>query len=307
MACSAHRHPARCRSAARPRSGSSPAPLAQAQPADGSVLPFPPAPMAGVAAPRLQDSTMIWPPAQQHLPADAPNILIVLLDDVGFGVSETFGGEVHTPTLDRLAAEGIAYTQFHTTSICSPTRAALLTGPQPHPRRLRHHRRARGRLGRLHRRHPEERRHHRRGAEELRLPHRRLRQVAQHARHRDHRDRPEGPLAERLRLRAFLRLPRRRDLAVRAAADRELRRGRAAARRPDLPPDLGHGRQGARLARRLARLRPGQALLHVLGARRRARAAPRLPGMGRQVRRQVRHRLGRLPRARPRSASSRWA
>jgi arylsulfatase A-like enzyme len=106
------------------------APLAHAQPApaDGSVLPFPPAPMAGVASPRLQDSTMVWPPAQQHLPADAPNILIVLLDDVGFGVSETFGGEVHTPTLDRLAAEGIAYAQFHTTSICSPTRASLLTG-----------------------------------------------------------------------------------------------------------------------------------------------------------------------------------
>lgn len=95
---------------------------------DGTVLPFPPAPMAGVAAPRLQDSTMIWPPAQSRLPADAPNVLIVLLDDVGFGVSEAFGGEVHTPTLDRLMREGIAYTQFHTTSICSPTRASLLTG-----------------------------------------------------------------------------------------------------------------------------------------------------------------------------------
>jgi arylsulfatase A-like enzyme len=102
--------------------------LAQDAPSDGSVLPFPPAPMAGVAAPRLQDSTMIWPPAQQHLPADAPNVLIVLLDDVGFGVSEAFGGEVHTPTLDRLMQNGIAYNQFHTTSICSPTRASLLTG-----------------------------------------------------------------------------------------------------------------------------------------------------------------------------------
>ena len=102
--------------------------LAQDAPTAGSVLPFPPAPMAGVAAPRLQDSTMIWPPAPQHLPDDAPNVLIVLLDDVGFGVSEAFGGEVHTPTLDRLMQEGIAYNQFHTTSICSPTRASLLTG-----------------------------------------------------------------------------------------------------------------------------------------------------------------------------------
>ena len=52
----------------------------------------------------------------------------MLLDDVGFGISETFGGEVSTPTLDRLAAEGVMFNQFHTTSICSPTRASLLTG-----------------------------------------------------------------------------------------------------------------------------------------------------------------------------------
>jgi arylsulfatase len=57
----------------------------------GSVLPFPPTPMDSVAKPRLQDSTMKWPQQPQRLPADAPNILIVLLDDTGFGVSETFG------------------------------------------------------------------------------------------------------------------------------------------------------------------------------------------------------------------------
>lgn len=102
--------------------------FAQTAPDDGSVLPFPPAPMAGKAAARLQDSTMQWPAEPQRLPADAPNILIVLLDDVGFGISETFGGEVRTPTLARLAAEGLAYNRFHTTSICSPTRASLLTG-----------------------------------------------------------------------------------------------------------------------------------------------------------------------------------
>ncbi len=102
--------------------------LAQSIPDDGSVLPFPPKPMAGVAAQRLQDSTMVWPDEAKRLPDDAPNILIVLLDDVGFGVSQTFGGEVRTPTLDQLAKEGIAFNQFHTTSICSPTRASLLTG-----------------------------------------------------------------------------------------------------------------------------------------------------------------------------------
>jgi arylsulfatase A-like enzyme len=102
--------------------------FAQSVPNDGSVLPFHPAPMAGKTAERLQDSTMVWPNEPQRLPKDAPNILIVLMDDVGFGVSEAFGGEVHTPTLTRLAAEGVSYNTFNTTSICSPTRASLLTG-----------------------------------------------------------------------------------------------------------------------------------------------------------------------------------
>ncbi len=101
---------------------------AQSIPADGSILPFPPTKMAGIARPRLQDSTMKWPQPPERLPKDAPNVLVVLLDDVGFGVADTFGGEVHTPTLSKLARQGIKYNAFHTTSICSPTRAALLTG-----------------------------------------------------------------------------------------------------------------------------------------------------------------------------------
>jgi len=71
---------------------------------------------------------MQWPETPQRLPDDAPNIVIIMLDDVGFGVSEVFGGEVETPALSKLADEGIEYNSFHTTSICSPTRAALLTG-----------------------------------------------------------------------------------------------------------------------------------------------------------------------------------
>ena len=58
----------------------------------------------------------------------APNILIVLIDDVGFAQTDTFGGEIHTPTLSRLWDEGICYNSFHTTAICSPSRAALITG-----------------------------------------------------------------------------------------------------------------------------------------------------------------------------------
>ena len=65
-------------------------------------------------------------------PAGAPNVVIVLLDDMGFGASETFGGPVHMPTLSKLADSGIKYNRFHTTSLCSPTRVALLTGYNHH-------------------------------------------------------------------------------------------------------------------------------------------------------------------------------
>ena len=92
------------------------------------MLPFPPVPSASKAEPRLQDSVHKRRAQPQHLKPGAPNVLIILLDDVGFGQASTFGGEVNTPTLSKLAAQGISYNTFHTTSICSPTRAALLTG-----------------------------------------------------------------------------------------------------------------------------------------------------------------------------------
>jgi arylsulfatase A-like enzyme len=95
---------------------------------DGSILPFPPQPSASVAGPTLQESKLAPFDAARFLPKDAPNILIVLLDDVGFGLPDTFGGPIHTPTLSRLTKEGIWNNCFHTTSICSPTRASLLTG-----------------------------------------------------------------------------------------------------------------------------------------------------------------------------------
>ncbi|MEO2144950.1 MAG: sulfatase-like hydrolase/transferase, partial [bacterium] len=98
------------------------------QAADGSVLPFPQVPSASIAKPRLQDSTHKRRVIPDRLPEDAPNIVIILMDDCGFGTAETFGGFAHTPTLDRISEEGISYNRFHTTSICSPTRASLLTG-----------------------------------------------------------------------------------------------------------------------------------------------------------------------------------
>jgi arylsulfatase len=78
-----------------------------------------------------QNSAPDYPPPPAA-PPDAPNILVVLLDDVGYGWCSTFGGLVETPTLDYLASEGLRYTCFHTTALCSPTRAALLTGRNHH-------------------------------------------------------------------------------------------------------------------------------------------------------------------------------
>jgi arylsulfatase len=100
--------------------------------ADGSVLPFPTPPMGGKVGPTMQESVHKWREEPRRLPEDAPNILLVMLDDAGFGQASTFGGEIETPTLSRLAAEGISYNAFHTTAMCSPTRAALLTGRNHH-------------------------------------------------------------------------------------------------------------------------------------------------------------------------------
>ena len=76
----------------------------------------------------MQDSTYSPLPPEKHLKEGAPNILIVLIDDIGPAQSSTFGGLINTPALDGIAAMGIMFNRFHTTAMSSPTRAALLTG-----------------------------------------------------------------------------------------------------------------------------------------------------------------------------------
>jgi len=95
------------------------------------VLPVPPPPFKGEIGLSVKDSRPDFP-QPLHAPRGAPNVLVVLLDDVGFGATSTFGGPAATPTLDRLAQAGLRYNQFHTTALCSPTRAALLTGRNHH-------------------------------------------------------------------------------------------------------------------------------------------------------------------------------
>jgi len=98
----------------------------------GEVLPFPTTPSGSIAERTMKESTYSPNSPTSRLPEDAPNIIIVLIDDVGPGHSSTFGGEISTPTMDRIAGEGITFNRFHTTAMCSPTRASLLTGRNHH-------------------------------------------------------------------------------------------------------------------------------------------------------------------------------
>ncbi len=95
------------------------------------VLPRPEQPFKGKIGRTPKDSTPDFPKAVEG-PKGAPNILVILTDDVGFGASSTFGGPIPTPTMDRLARSGLRHNQFHTTALCSPTRAALLSGRNHH-------------------------------------------------------------------------------------------------------------------------------------------------------------------------------
>ncbi len=96
-----------------------------------NILPLPDQPFHGKIGLRPSDSVKDFPKGVSA-PKGAPNVLIILTDDVGFGASSTFGGPIPTPTFDRIADSGLRYNQFHTTALCSPTRAALLTGRNHH-------------------------------------------------------------------------------------------------------------------------------------------------------------------------------
>ena len=98
---------------------------------DGKQLPAPPAKFGGKIERTTEGSKPYWPPRVVP-PKGAPNVLLIITDDAGFGVPGTFGGVIPTPALDRIANNGLRYTQFHSTALCSPTRAALITGRNHH-------------------------------------------------------------------------------------------------------------------------------------------------------------------------------
>jgi len=98
---------------------------------EGSQLPPPPQPFGGKIERNAAQSTPYWP-MRVVPPKGAPNVLLIMTDDTGFGVTSTFGGVIPTPTLDRIAANGLRYTNFNSTALCSPTRAAIITGRNHH-------------------------------------------------------------------------------------------------------------------------------------------------------------------------------
>src|SRR5262245_9480673 len=96
-------------------------------------LPILDAQTVGVTTYDAKDPDTTYPPIVPiRPPTGAPNVLLILIDDAGFGSSSAFGGPCHTPTFERLASDGLKYTRFHTTALCSPTRAALLSGRNHH-------------------------------------------------------------------------------------------------------------------------------------------------------------------------------
>ncbi len=98
-----------------------------------TILPIPDKQHVGLTTYDAKDPATKFPPIERlRPPQGAPNVLVVLLDDVGFAASSAFGGPIHTPTAERLAANGLKFNRFHTTALCSPTRQAMLTGRNHH-------------------------------------------------------------------------------------------------------------------------------------------------------------------------------
>ena len=167
----------------------------------------------GVIGRTAEESSPAWP-APMRAPKGAPNVLFVVLDDTGFGQLGCYGSPIETPNFDALAADGLRYNNMHTTALCSPSRSCIITGRNHHSNAHGVHHRARHRLPRLQRHHAVRERHALRDAARAGLQHLHGRQVAPDAEQPGDRGRTLRPLAARPRLRALLRLPRRRHEPV---------------------------------------------------------------------------------------------
>ena len=261
-----------------------------------------PKPFRGVVNVDIRDSVPDWEPfLQPKAPEDAPNVLMIVWDDVGLRRD----GRLRRPDRD---AHDAAHRGCRPPLFQLPHHGSLLAhaiepahGAQRHEQQHGLHHGGLGRLPGVLGTDPLRERHHRRGAERAGLEHVRDRQVAPHARGRGGHVGVEGPLAARPRVRAVLRLPRRRDEPVVSGPRLRQPHDRAArGSRGRLPPLEGPDRQGDRVRARLEGGGTREALVHVLLPGLRPRAPPRVQGVVGQVRRPLRRGLRGHPRDDPR-------
>ena len=253
--------------------------------AEREVLPIPDRPYDGPVYEDAKDPAAKFPPIEPlRPPAGAPNVLIVLLDDAGFGCSSAFGGPCQTPTAERLAGDGLKFNRFHTTALCSPTRAALLSGRNHHSGRHGRDHGDRDLGARLQLDPPQHVRAAGGDVEAERLRDRPVREMPRGAGVGDEPARPVRLVAERRRrLRALLRLHRRRDEPVLPGhlrgddGDRARQDARAG-----LPLHRGHDRPGDQVDPPAEGVDGRQAVLRLLRAGRDARASPRARRSGRR-------------------------
>jgi hypothetical protein len=272
-------------------------------PSGSLSLPRPDFHFKGEIGRTYQDSDPATFPQIVRPPKGAPNVVLILLDDVGFGQFSVFGGGVSSPNMEKLATQGLRYNRFHTTALCSPTRAALLCGRNHHvtgngsiteaatgydgytgiiPKSA-------GTVGEV------------------------LRQNGyatawvgkNHPRLGNQRDRSVRPLGQWTRLRLFLRLQFRGHEPVRADPLREPQ-SRPAVERSELSPFRRHHRPCDRLDAEGEGHRSRQAVLSLCRSGCNPLAAPGTEGMDRQVQRPVRHGLGPLPRNNIRASEAAW-
>ena len=270
-----------------------------------SILPIPDVRKPELTTFDAKDPDSRFPPIEPVLPpAGAPNVLVILLDDVGFGSSSAFGGPCETPVAEKLAANGLKFTRFHTCALCSPTRQAMLTGRNHHSVGMGAITEiATARAG-LQLAAPEHQGAAAAHPEAERVRDRPVRQVPRGAGLADLAHGAVRRLAGRRRgLRVLLRLHRRRDEPVRPGALRGPDAGRAAGHgRGGLPPHRGHDRPRHRLGAPAEGADAGEAVLRLLRAGRRPRPAPRAEGVGRQVQGPLRPGLGQAARGDLRAA-----
>ena len=267
---------------------------------DRTVLPIPEPRVKPITTLDARDAKA--PPRfEVKAPAGAPNVVIVLIDDIGFGHSSAFGGPINMPTLREAGEQRAEVQPLSHHGAVQPHAHGVADRAQSSPEQRRRDHGAGDGVSRQHRRAPADDHDARRDPAPERLQHGGVRQVSRDAAVGGVGVRAVRSLADGIGLRQVLWIHRRRDEPVGAG---HLRRRDADGDAADAGLSLhhGHDRQGDQLGQRAENAHAGQAVLHVFRHRRDARAAPRAEGVDREIQRPVRRRLGQAARGNLRAA-----